>query len=373
MRQISNKQQLNAEISAAGVILKAETLRRRLKANFDPNQPRVPRGNADGGRWTDAGGESAANAALSREGPADSATTQAGRRTRASKPLDTGNWQQSAGSRPGNGSTVSRIFTNRAGTRVVSQKLPAGGERNSVTPAGGQKIVFENIGRLQRIFDATGRLISKTRLVEGVPVVVRSFLDGRRPTKKPWATPTQVVIDAAIELYDLWLSKREPAEGTVFAFKAALIKPSAGENEPPILVANRPRDEIEQICKRLIAVQQIADKAASNHPRRNYESNSLRGTAIHLDMKNDIEGLNDPDFRAEVSVIKSQGLVNYGERGSVRIDAFERRSREVVCIYDLKTGYSGFSNARMVEMFYNAQKLFPSAQSFFMIEVRPNQ
>jgi len=45
----------------------------------------------------------------------------------------------------------------------------------------------------------------------------------------------------------------------------------------------------------------------------------------------------------------------------------------VVCIYDLKTGYSGFSNARMVEMFYNAQALFPSAQSFFMIEVRPGQ
>lgn len=83
--------------------------------------------------------------------------------------------------------------------------------------------------------------------------------------------------------------------------------------------------------------------------------------------------MKDPDFRAEVSVIKTKGETEYGVRGSVRIDAFERRSRDVVCIYDLKTGYSGFSNARMVEMFYNAQKLFPSAQSFFMIEVRPNQ
>lgn len=31
-------------------------LERALKANFDPNQPRVPAGNPDGGQWTDAGG-----------------------------------------------------------------------------------------------------------------------------------------------------------------------------------------------------------------------------------------------------------------------------------------------------------------------------
>ena len=35
---------------------KLAALDRAVKANFDPNQPRVPAGNPDGGQWTDAGG-----------------------------------------------------------------------------------------------------------------------------------------------------------------------------------------------------------------------------------------------------------------------------------------------------------------------------
>ena len=35
-------------------LLKLEAL--LLKANFDPNQPRVPKGNSDGGNWTDSSG-----------------------------------------------------------------------------------------------------------------------------------------------------------------------------------------------------------------------------------------------------------------------------------------------------------------------------
>jgi hypothetical protein len=37
---------------------KLRDLRRAVKASFDPNQPRVPAGNPDGGEWTDGGGGS---------------------------------------------------------------------------------------------------------------------------------------------------------------------------------------------------------------------------------------------------------------------------------------------------------------------------
>ena len=37
---------------------KLRNLQRAIKANFDPNQPRVPRGNPDGGQWTRTGGGS---------------------------------------------------------------------------------------------------------------------------------------------------------------------------------------------------------------------------------------------------------------------------------------------------------------------------
>jgi hypothetical protein len=35
---------------------KLRDLEHAIKANFDPNQPRVPAGNPDGGQWTDAAG-----------------------------------------------------------------------------------------------------------------------------------------------------------------------------------------------------------------------------------------------------------------------------------------------------------------------------
>lgn len=55
---------------------------RALKANFNPNQPRVPRGNPDGGQWTDAGGGGGgASPGASRTrvaGPGTGRTTRAG-------------------------------------------------------------------------------------------------------------------------------------------------------------------------------------------------------------------------------------------------------------------------------------------------------
>lgn len=40
---------LRSEIAAAEFMASAERLALLLKANFDPNQPRVPAGNPDGG------------------------------------------------------------------------------------------------------------------------------------------------------------------------------------------------------------------------------------------------------------------------------------------------------------------------------------
>lgn len=43
---------MKSEIVAASVLTAAGAVRDLLlKANFDPSQPRVPRGNSEGGRW----------------------------------------------------------------------------------------------------------------------------------------------------------------------------------------------------------------------------------------------------------------------------------------------------------------------------------
>ena len=47
---------MRAALWAAVVETKLRRLEHVFKANIDPNQPRVPAGNSDGGQWTAAGG-----------------------------------------------------------------------------------------------------------------------------------------------------------------------------------------------------------------------------------------------------------------------------------------------------------------------------
>ena len=47
---------MSSLLHASVVETKLRALDRAVKAGFDPNQPRVPAGNPDGGRWTDGGG-----------------------------------------------------------------------------------------------------------------------------------------------------------------------------------------------------------------------------------------------------------------------------------------------------------------------------
>jgi hypothetical protein len=47
---------MSSLLHASVVETKLRALDRAVKAGFDPNQPRVPAGNPEGGRWTDGGG-----------------------------------------------------------------------------------------------------------------------------------------------------------------------------------------------------------------------------------------------------------------------------------------------------------------------------
>ncbi|MGA7458272.1 MAG: hypothetical protein WBW51_13265 [Methyloceanibacter sp.] len=47
---------MRSAVWASVVETKLRRLERVFKANFDPNQPRVPAGNPDGGQWTSTGG-----------------------------------------------------------------------------------------------------------------------------------------------------------------------------------------------------------------------------------------------------------------------------------------------------------------------------
>lgn len=61
------------------------------------------------------------------------------------------------------------------------------------------------------------------------------------------------------------------------------------------------------------------------------------GTKVRRALKDRIGAMADPNFRAEVSAIKS-GAAGYGARGSIRVDVMENVGEGTVCVYDIKIG-----------------------------------
>jgi hypothetical protein len=80
--------------------------------------------------------------------------------------------------------------------------------------------------------------------------------------------------------------------------------------------------------------------------------------------------LNPFGFRAEVSFIKGQ-QENPGKKGSIRVDVLEKRDDGVVCVYDIKTGWSGLTPARMLEIASNVHKNYET-MNFVITETRPS-
>ena len=66
---------------------------------------------------------------------------------------------------------------------------------------------------------------------------------------------------------------------------------------------------------------------------------------------------------------------DYGELGSIRMDAYENvPEKSTVCVYDPKTGWRGLSFPRMNELAAAAHRLFGYKPNYiFVIEVRPGQ
>jgi hypothetical protein len=81
----------------------------------------------------------------------------------------------------------------------------------------------------------------------------------------------------------------------------------------------------------------------------------------------------DPDFRAEVSFIKSKEE-SYGEPGTKRIDALEKvKTSNTVCVHDLKTGVSRLSFKRMLELASSVAYFYPGTDRIVVTETRPQR
>jgi hypothetical protein len=143
------------------------------------------------------------------------------------------------------------------------------------------------------------------------------------------------------------------------------------------------RQQVGNVCDRLGEVQDLVDNAVKNvTSRRNAMTPTQYGTAVHKWVKDNIG--TDPDLVAEQSFVKlveemkQEGLIyraeetRYGKDDSIRIDVLQRKDRKTVCVYDIKTGKTGLSLARFLDIVDHVHGTYPEATDIIITEVRPS-
>ena len=361
---------------------------------YDPNQPRVPTGHRDGGQWTRTGGSGA---------PANPRRKVVVDRSKQET------WGSYVDTYRSDGTLAEQRVFDRDGSRIVSEFNAPGSpgdwdERHTVVLADGSKATFQTSGDVQEIYGGDGNLISASVWTkdgpQSLPVGQLAFVGpavgiGAGIAARLGPAAVQALTAAGLTLFS-WLSSRKDRDGTaVFAFKAAKYEKQTGPKGLSELswVGYVKRDELKEVCEKLDTVQELTDAAVKKvREDGEYDGPADFGTKVHKMIADKINSNQntDPDFKAEVSAIKSElearedpnYAVNkpkldakYGQRGTVRFDAYEnRRKISTVCVYDPKTGKRGLSFPRMTELAKAAFKLFHyPPQHIIVIEVRPGQ
>jgi len=179
------------------------------------------------------------------------------------------------------------------------------------------------------------------------------------------------------------LSARNGIDGTAAAiFRSAEFQPGVDPRAAVGWFAWLSPEQLERACPAQGLVQSMTDMAAARVDRDSYTAQGY-GTAVHWTLKNDIEALFNPNLRSEVSVLKTReetgaGIgknsdVNYGTRGSIRIDVLENAGNNTICVYDIKTGKSSLSVPRMREIAQTVSLNFPGTARIIVTEIRPRK
>jgi hypothetical protein len=159
----------------------------------------------------------------------------------------------------------------------------------------------------------------------------------------------------------------------VLSFRANEYTPGATKFDDATWVGRLSKDQVEAACPRFGEVQDRTNAAADAVTR---EGNTLTpqgyGTEVHLRVKEGVETLSDPNFRAEVSLIKSADAIPR-KKGSIRIDVLENTLKDTVCVYDIKTGQAGLLPGRSLEIANEVQYYYGSGKRILLIEVRPKK
>jgi hypothetical protein len=283
--------------------------------SYDPNQPRVPKGHSDGGRWTSGGGEGLAK--FQPNGVADDSNDWRDAWAEASPE----ELQDSSSDKP-------RAPLNQVALLQIPAAIVAAGAENAAGSAAATWLGLSAYSALSQ----------------------RNTRDRR----------------------------------AVIEFNAKQFGPDESSEIDLKSITSLNYDQVKSACKRIEIVQGIVDKAvaevrADELRNRTRLSPSQFGTAVHTIVEREIKLLNDPMLSSEVSFVKMKEEngqtkdpeVKRGTKGSIRVDVYEKTDNGTVCVYDIKTGWSGLSIPRINEIAFNSWR--KGSPYFIITEIRPSE
>ncbi|MEP9380434.1 hypothetical protein ABLE91_27315 [Aquabacter sp. CN5-332] len=354
-----------------------------VRRKFNPAQLRVPAGHPDGGQWTDEGG--AAGSFVSAGGRSGRIGSDRSARDTMRDEAGEQPWKAVETIRRADGSLSRQTVVNRDDKTAIHSEFSAPtdstdwDERHTVQMPDGTFTTFQTSGLSQTVFDTNHNVISSTvwtdNGLEPEATVQLALYVPPVPLLNPVGAAI-TVIAGAVALYNMMSSRNSANETAVFAFRSDAYVPGAKAQNNAIWVGSLTKDKVDKACPRHTEVQSITDEAVGSVSRDMYTSAAQYGTAVHKWIERSVNGPDpeypkDPDFRAEVSLTKSN-YTTYGSENSKRVDVLENPGNGTVCVYDIKTGKSGLSPARAVELASTVQHYWPGTQQIIVTEVRPH-
>ena len=198
-------------------------------------------------------------------------------------------------------------------------------------------------------------------------------------TAAPWAT----MLRGALDLYNAAMAAPDAmgvGEGdrSVVAFKIW----TGGTNKEVVSLHQETltQEQVAEVCEILPDVQNWANEAATeNLPQRAVVTATEWGNLVHWAIYKRISSLKKSFPTAFANVFPEISIdgrrleiddprgPKYGQAGTSRLDVLEKVSATTYCVYDVKTGTSGLTQKRLLELL----KKLPKGVLVYIMEVRP--
>jgi hypothetical protein len=266
-----------------------------LSRKYREDQPRQPAGQPEGGQWVSEGGDGGVGS-LGDE-PETTGTTESG-------VTDDG----------------SRVLS----IRVRDRRSGEWNEDHAVEAPDGTRFFFRTDGSIQSIYGGDSEtLIARSVWTDRGPepeaIAEPAFLRTPLPALPGLAPALPSPTPSALRLYEFLAGRNAPGRTAVIGFSAREFAPaqSGAETSPRVTwVGTLTRTEVNEACPRHEEVQSRPDAAAETvRQLGGYPNAAVYGTRVHTNLHGQITSLKDPDFRSEVSLMKSAREATYGRSG----------------------------------------------------------